>query len=103
MTAILITGGRIIDPSRGLDEVGDLFIIDGVVQDQNHSCPDLSHCTSIDARGKVVAPGFTDLHTHLREPGYEYKETIASGTSAAARGGFTTICHTEPSSRNPCH
>jgi dihydroorotase len=99
MTTILISGGRIIDPSRDFDEIGDLHIAEGAVQDVNEGAFDRSSCLSIDASGMVVAPGFIDLHTHLREPGYEYKETIASGTAAAAKSGYTTLCcmpNTEP-------
>jgi dihydroorotase len=85
---IRLVGGRIIDPSTKRDEVGDLFI-DGpaLAERANGTEP-----TVIDVSGFVVAPGFVDLHCHLREPGYEDKETIASGTRAAAAGGFTTIC-----------
>ena len=92
MTPILIKGGRIIDPSQGTDQVADLLIQDGVVRgvDQDITPPDKAQ--EIDATGLVVTPGFIDLHCHLREPGFEYKETIATGTMAAARGGFTTLC-----------
>ena len=89
---ILIKGGRIIDPSQGIDRIADLLIEKGVVRgvDGQVSPPDGSQV--LDASGLVVCPGFIDLHCHLREPGYEYKETIASGTRAAAQGGFTTVC-----------
>ena len=90
---VLVRGARLIDPSAGTDFVGDLLIANGeiaAIQPVIESLPD--HCVVIDAAGLVACPGFMDLHAHLREPGYEYKETIASGAEAAARGGFTTIC-----------
>jgi len=83
---IRLTGGRIIDPANGRDEIGDLFL-NSVIADRPADAD-----TEIDVSGFVVAPGFVDLHCHLREPGFEDKETIATGTRAAAAGGFTTIC-----------
>ena len=88
---ILIKGGRVIDPSQGIDRVADVAIADGKLLGVD-SAVDLEHAQIIDATGLIVCPGFIDLHTHLREPGFEYKETIATGTAAAARGGFTTVC-----------
>ena len=88
---ILIKSGRVIDPSQGIDRVADVAIADGKILGVD-SAVDLEHAEVIDATGMVVCPGFIDLHTHLREPGFEYKETIATGTAAAARGGFTTVC-----------
>ncbi len=91
---LLIRGGRIIDPSQGIDAVGDLFISEGKIVwlsvGEARSLPD--NYRMIQARGKVVCPGFIDLHCHLRQPGFEEKETIATGTRAAAKGGFTTVC-----------
>lgn len=93
---LVIKGGRIIDPSQQLDRVADLLIEDGRVKsienpgDANFT--PASDCQVFDASGLIVAPGFIDLHVHLREPGEEYKETIASGTAAAVAGGFTSIC-----------
>lgn len=84
---ILIKGGRVIDPGRGIDGIGDILIADGRVADVSAKS-DLI----IDAAGMVVCPGFIDLHCHLREPGGSKKETIAAGTRAAAKGGFTTVC-----------
>jgi dihydroorotase len=95
---LLIRGGRLIDPSRGIDEVGDLLIVDGKIAQVGGTVTQ-SKAQNIDATGLVVCPGFTDLHCHLREPGFEDKETIATGTKAAAIGGFTTVCcmaNTEP-------
>jgi dihydroorotase len=90
----LVTNGRIVDPSRHLDVVGDLLLRDGrVVGVVGHDCsPPERSVEHLDATGLVVAPGFVDLHCHLRQPGAEHKETIRSGTLAAARGGFTTVC-----------
>jgi dihydroorotase len=92
MKPLLIKGGRIIDPSQKLDEVGSLLIAEGKISWRGKGEPPKSDCDILDASGLVVCPGLIDLHTHLREPGYEEKETIASGARAAARGGFTTIC-----------
>ncbi|MCH9011392.1 MAG: dihydroorotase [Chloroflexi bacterium] len=89
---VLIKGGRIVDPSQGMDQVGDLLVKDGVVQAIEGSIDPPDSCDVIDASGLVVSPGFIDLHCHLREPGFEDKETIATGTAAAAKGGFTTVC-----------
>ncbi len=88
---LLIRGGRVIDPARRLDLHADVHLRGGRIGAVG---VDLAAAGAevFDARGMVVCPGFIDLHTHLREPGQEYKETIASGTLAAAHGGFTTVC-----------
>ena len=88
---ILVRGGRIVDPSQGIDRVADLLIEDGAISGIDTRI-ERDDAQAIDAAGLVVSPGFIDLHCHLREPGFEYKETIATGTLAAARGGFTTVC-----------
>ena len=87
---ILITGARIIDPAAGSDRTGDLFMRDGLIADVPETPP--ADALMIDGQGLVAAPGFIDLHTHLREPGFEDKESIETGTAAAAAGGFTTVC-----------
>jgi dihydroorotase len=92
--SLYITGGHIIDPFRGIDMVGDVLIREGnlewVGENGLGMCPD--GCQVFSAKGLVVSPGFIDLHCHLRDPGFEEKETIATGTEAAARGGFTAVC-----------
>ena len=92
--SILISGGRVIDPSRGIDGVGDILIDGGRITGASTGIAAISAKSDliIDASGMVVCPGFIDLHCHLREPGGEKKETIATGTRAAAKGGFTTVC-----------
>jgi dihydroorotase len=96
--SLLIRGGHIIDPSQGIDQVGDLFIAEGKIVQVGGTVIS-SKAQNLDATGLVICPGFIDLHCHLREPGFEDKETIATGTKAAAIGGFTTVCcmaNTEP-------
>lgn len=90
---LLIKNGRVIDPGSKQDEVMDLLIEDGrIIKKSSQIQEDEKGLDVIDATGCFVMPGFIDLHVHLREPGFEHKETIASGARAAARGGFTTIC-----------
>src|SRR4030043_1458125 len=91
---LLISGGHILDPSQEIDRVADLLITKGKITwlGDKGAAPSQSDLTTIDATGLVVCPGFVDLHCHLREPGFEDKETIATGTKAAAKGGFTTVC-----------
>ncbi|HEY1203209.1 MAG: dihydroorotase [Bryobacteraceae bacterium] len=91
MPKLLIKNGRVIDPASGRDQAADVLIKGGLIV---RIGPDL-HATgaiTFDARGLVVAPGFIDMHVHLREPGFEHAETIESGAKAAAAGGFTSIC-----------
>jgi dihydroorotase len=89
--SLLITNGRVLDPALGVDAVQDLLVEDGVIRRVGESLA-APEAKVIDATGKVVCPGFIDMHVHLREPGYEYKETVATGTRAAAAGGFTAVC-----------
>ncbi len=93
MSTLAIHNARVIDPALGRDGIADIVIVDGRIARIGPNEGDaVLDADRIDATGLVVAPGFVDLHTHLREPGFEYKETIATGTLAAARGGFTTVC-----------
>ncbi|MFH0871807.1 MAG: dihydroorotase [bacterium] len=87
--SLVIKSGRVIDPAQGLDEVLDVLIQEGRIAKLGKG---LNGEEVVDARGKIVCPGFIDMHTHLREPGREDEETIASGSVAAAAGGFTAIC-----------
>jgi dihydroorotase len=105
---LFISNGLIVDPENGLEAMGDLVIEDGVIRDirlyRNQEKSSIKNVTGddyrideqgnahLDARGKWIVPGLVDLHVHLREPGFEYKEDIVSGCMSAARGGFTTIC-----------
>ncbi|MEW6163061.1 MAG: dihydroorotase [Nitrospirota bacterium] len=107
---ILIEKGHIIDPSQGIDGIGDVLIKDGKIKEvrsqksdvRSRKAPPLakggirggvsSDLRTINAEGMYVMPGLIDMHVHLREPGFEYKETIKTGTAAAIRGGFTTVC-----------
>ena len=84
--SILITGGRVIDPGQEVDRTANLLIDDGVVKGLGVRVTSRGDAQVFDATGLVVCPGFIDLHCHLREPGFEYKETITTGTRAAARG-----------------
>src|SRR4030043_1111430 len=103
---ILIKNGHIIDPSQGIDSIGDILIEDRKIQEIKMQKTPLhppltkggqrgdndSELKIIDAKGLMVMPGLVDMHVHLREPGFEYKETIKTGTMAAVKGGFTTVC-----------
>ena len=92
--SILIKGGRIIDPSRKFDKVGNILIEKGKVKSYPDDIKKIGEDSSIkiiDASGKIVCPGLVDIHVHLREPGYEHKETIRTGCESAAAGGFTSI------------
>jgi dihydroorotase len=91
MPALLIKNGRVIDPASGDDAVADVWIEDGVIKGMGANLSPA--CAEVfDATGLIVAPGFIDMHVHLREPGFEHSETIESGARAAAAGGFTSIC-----------
>jgi dihydroorotase len=89
--SIVIKNGRVIDPASGTDRVADVLIVDGRIAGV---APNLSSTKAqvFDATGMIVAPGFIDMHVHLREPGFEHAETIESGSRAAAAGGFTSVC-----------
>lgn len=89
---ILIKKGRVIDPKNGMDEILDVYINGGLIEKIDKNIREKGDETEvIDAAGLIVAPGLIDVHVHLREPGYEYKETIKTGTMAAVKGGFTTV------------
>ena len=92
MKSLLLAGGRVIDPASGFDAVADVWIAKGKIQGVGKSeAQDLSGYERLDVTGLVVCPGLIDLHVHLREPGQVAKESIETGTAAAARGGFTTV------------
>ncbi len=93
MTDLLfIEGGRVIDPASGTDGVRTVVVRDGKIVEVAERVERARDARVLDARGRWVTPGFVDLHVHLREPGQEYKETVATGSRAAVAGGFTTIC-----------
>jgi dihydroorotase len=92
MSDLLIRGGRVIDPSRQTDGLADVLIHEGRVEAVGRNIPAPPGAEIIEAAGKVVAPGFVDVHDHLREPGFEHAETIATGATAAVAGGFTAVC-----------
>jgi dihydroorotase len=92
VSALLIKGGRLIDPSTNLDAVGDLLLVDGKIAQVGGSIAAPAGAQTFDAKGLVVAPGMIDVHVHLREPGREDVETVATGAHSAAAGGFTAVC-----------
>ena len=98
MKPLIIKNGRVIDPANGVDEVRDVFVVDGKI-----AAAAAPNAEEINAKGKVVTPGLIDMHVHLREPGRSDKETIESGTRCAARGGFTSVVcmpNTSPAADN---
>jgi dihydroorotase len=103
LKARLIKGGRVIDPGRGIDGILDILVADGKIAKVGRRIS-LRDAEVMNAAGLVAAPGFIDMHVHLREPGMEYKETIESGTQAAVAGGFTAVCcmpNTNPVNDDP--
>jgi len=105
VSATIVRNGRVIDPANKRDEVGDVCIQDGkIVASKSEIRNPESEIEEVDASGLIVAPGLIDIHVHLREPGFGHKETMDSGTRAAAAGGFTTIVcmpNTSPAADNP--
>jgi dihydroorotase len=105
-SSILLRGGRVIDPSSGIDQTGDVLLADGKVEHCGASLGEIRRdggLVEIDCSGQIVCPGFIDVHCHLREPGREDVETIATGARAAAAGGFTAVCampNTDPVTDN---
>src|SRR5512135_3364591 len=102
MRAILLKGGRVIDPVRAIDHVTDLLLLDGKIAASGVPVP--GGAATIDCRGCWVTPGLIDPHVHLRDPGFPHKETIATGLRAAAAGGFTSVAamaNTSPVNDNP--
>ena len=100
---VLLSGGRVIDPSRNIDETGDILIVDGVVASDAARIGSVDDAEVVDCAGMIVSPGFIDVHCHLREPGREDVETISTGARAAAAGGFTAVCampNTDPVTDN---
>ena len=98
MKHLLIRGARVVDPSQSLDRIVDILVEDEKVKEIGEHIQ-IDEANIVEAKGLVAVPGFIDMHTHLREPGFEYKETIATGTHAAAAGGFTavaTMANTNP-------
>ncbi len=103
MARLLLSGGRLIDPSQGIDATLDLLLDDGVVARVGERLKKPKDAEVLDAKGLVVCPGLIDIHVHLREPGQEYKETVRTGTLAAAAGGFTAVAcmaNTDPVNDN---
>ena len=106
---MIIKNGRIIDPANQTDAIGDIFVKDGIItnviiKDNMSDNADISDEEIIDATGLVVMPGFIDVHSHFRDPGFEYKEDIYTGAKAAAAGGYTTVvlmCNTKPTVDTP--
>jgi len=90
---IILENGQIVDPSQNINKKGNVLIEEGKIKGFAKKISESSYkdYKRIDCTGKIISPGLIDLHVHLREPGYEYKETIKTGSEAAAAGGFTTI------------
>ncbi len=91
MNSLLLTGGRVVDPANKFDAIADVLILNGKISAVGKKLSAPAGVKTFDATGKIVSPGLIDLHVHFREPGQTAKENIASGTAAAARGGFTSV------------
>ncbi|HUB86499.1 MAG TPA: dihydroorotase [Verrucomicrobiae bacterium] len=91
MNSLLLSGGRVVDPANHFDSLADVLIIDGKISAVGKNLPASNQIEKFDVTGKIVCPGLIDLHVHLREPGQTAKENLATGTAAAARGGFTSV------------
>ncbi|MBI5215251.1 MAG: dihydroorotase [Ignavibacteriae bacterium] len=89
---ILLKHGRVIDPTNGTDTESDVLIVDGIIEKMKPNIAAGKDVQVHDLNGMIIAPGFIDMHVHLREPGFEHKETIETGTLSAAHGGFTAVC-----------
>ena len=99
----LISGGRVLDPASGRDEVADLLLEDGLIKKTGQGLQAGRGVKEMDASGMLVIPGLIDMHCHLREPGFEYKETVASGCAAAVKGGITSVmCMANTDPVNDC-
>ncbi len=92
MPTILLHSGRFIDPSTHTDSIVDILIVNGIIEKIQPNIPQQKNYQIINLKNKIIAPGFMDMHVHFREPGFEHKETITSGTLSAAYGGFTSAC-----------
>jgi dihydroorotase len=104
MTSLLIAGGRIVDPATSVDALCDLRVRDGAIAEIGERLEPVAGETVLDAADAIVAPGFIDMHVHLREPGFPEKETLETGTAAAVRGGFTAVAcmpNTQPALDEP--
>jgi dihydroorotase len=100
---ILLRGGRVLDPSRNIDQIADVLVADGRIEAAGERVGSVDDAEIVDCGGLIVSPGFIDVHCHLREPGREDVETIATGARAAAAGGFTAVCampNTDPVTDN---
>jgi dihydroorotase len=103
VSAILLRGGRVVDPSQNIDRVSDVLLLDGKIEAVGPNLGSPDEAQVIDTTGRVVAPGLIDLHVHFREPGQEDLETVATGAMAAVAGGFTSVCampNTDPVTDN---
>src|ERR1700755_2464476 len=102
--SIVIRNGRVIDPASSTDTLADVLIVDGRIAGIGPNLSAPGGAETFNAGGMIVAPGFIDMHVHLREPGYDHAENIESGSRAAAAGGFTSVCcmpNTQPVNDSP--